>query len=425
MNGLFVTFEPPKLTASVGNVVVSDGVKVEPLSVTQNGSFSEDGVAYSPVTVDVPGLVPTGTINITENGSYDVTDYAEANVDVEGLVPAGALEINENGTYDVTEKASAHVTVKQWDSELTSILDGTATELRDLPVTKIKPYAFYKTDIHQLPSGYVELEYVQSTGTQHIISNIAFNSNTPYRITIDMQGTVSNDSNGVGWNAGGGVYMRNNFYGNGTTSGTTTINGSQRVIVEINITSGTSNYTFTDIYGTMLSSLSRSNTSLRDWAGINYPLFATTDSTGSSPRLAKWTGKIYRFTASVNGALASDFLPASHNGEVGFYDLIGGSFYGNDGTGSFIGGSVIPQDETESIQSADLSVTEIGAYAFCNNDLQSLTLRSNTVCTLGDYALEGTPISDGSGSIYVPANLVDAYKADSSWSAYASQITSI
>ena len=31
------------------------------------------------------GPVPTGTISITENGQYDVTEYASADVDVERL----------------------------------------------------------------------------------------------------------------------------------------------------------------------------------------------------------------------------------------------------------------------------------------------------------------------------------------------------
>ena len=45
-------------------VNVSGDVDVIPLSVTENGTYEEDGVAYSPVTVAVEGLVPFGTLNI-------------------------------------------------------------------------------------------------------------------------------------------------------------------------------------------------------------------------------------------------------------------------------------------------------------------------------------------------------------------------
>lgn len=53
---------------------------------------------------DTGGIIPTGSITITENGEYDVTRKAKAIVDVEGdepiIVP---LEITENGTYTAQE----------------------------------------------------------------------------------------------------------------------------------------------------------------------------------------------------------------------------------------------------------------------------------------------------------------------------------
>lgn len=57
--------------------------------ITSNGTYtasndSADG--YSSVTVNVPssGITPTGSINITTNGTHDVTNYASAVVNVSG-----------------------------------------------------------------------------------------------------------------------------------------------------------------------------------------------------------------------------------------------------------------------------------------------------------------------------------------------------
>lgn len=391
-------FNAPHLSASVGNVTIQGGVDIRPLSVTENGTYQESGVAYSPVTVDVEGLVPSGTLNITENGDYDVTD-----------------------------KASAHVAVKQWDEELTEILDGTATELRDLPsgLTKIKPYAFYSEGKSRVPSGYKELEYAQSTGAQYVLSNLTFSSNATHKVIIDMQGTATNDSVGVGWNAGGGVYFRGDKYGNGLTGGVTSFGSDSRLVVTIDMgTDGTSTYTYADIDGTILETQTRANTSLASWAQVNYPLFAITMSASSAPQWGYYKGRIYGFKAYKNGVLVCDLVPASRNGEVGFYNLVNDTFLTRSGSGSLIGGDVVPPQYADySIESADLSVTEIGECAFYNNALSSLTLRANQVVTLGEYALDGTPLATGTGHIYVPADLVDAYKA--AWTDYAGVITAL
>lgn len=71
--------------------------------------------------------------------------------------------------------------------------------------------------------------------------------------------------------------------------------------------------------------------------------------------------------------------------------------------------------------------TSIDIQAFINTKLATLILRyPDGVCTLKNTsALNGTPIASGTGYVYVPAALVDSYKAATNWSTYAAQFRAI
>lgn len=84
------------------------------IHITENGDYDVTNYAGASVNVEgggSGGFEPSGTIKLTENGTFDIYDYAMAQVEVPGIVPEGTLEITENGTHDVTNYASAEVTV--------------------------------------------------------------------------------------------------------------------------------------------------------------------------------------------------------------------------------------------------------------------------------------------------------------------------
>ena len=73
------------------------------------------------------------------------------------------------------------------------------------------------------------------------------------------------------------------------------------------------------------------------------------------------------------------------------------------------------------------AVTKIRVQSFDGcSALTTLILRSETMATLVDTtAFSNTPIKSGTGYIYVPAALVDSYKAATNWSTYADQFRAL
>lgn len=60
--------------------------------------------------------------------------------------------------------------------------------------------------------------------------------------------------------------------------------------------------------------------------------------------------------------------------------------------------------------------TSIANYGLRNNGkLETLILRSETMCTLSNYALNGTKIFNGTGYVYVPNALVASYQTATNW----------
>lgn len=196
-----------------------------------------------------------------------------------------------------------------------------------------------------LPDGYTQLEYIKSTGTQYIktgvipsndlvahFSNFSAPGNTVnYSVFL---GSQSEDNANDSWQFR--IHPTNNKYlldiYAQTRVQTDIVENCDIVLDSAGITvNGTKT-----VFSTTPSIIS-----------ATYPLWIFASNTGGSafrPSSASFSS----LTLSDASGLLRKYLPAKRNSdsEIGLYDLVTNTFYGNDGTGSFVSGPENIQYET-------------------------------------------------------------------------------
>lgn len=204
----------------------------------------------------------------------------------------------------------------------------------------------------QLPDGYTEVQYIQSSGTQWIDTGFAQNQNS--RFVVDFQ-LVAAPTGSYAWIFEGrdsgpknrhGVYATKSngkwYGGYGATIKNTEIayNLESRITVDFDkniLKIGQTPVTFS------VETFQSTTTTA---------LFAckTGGSVGNYSAVKLYSCQIYD-----NGNPIRDFVPCiDPTGAVGLYDLVDGKFYGNAGTGSFTVGPVVtwetePEEPTETL----------------------------------------------------------------------------
>lgn len=184
-----------------------------------------------------------------------------------------------------------------------------------------------------LPSGYVLLDYIESTGEQYIKLDLPITKDTVCRIKFNLSEPTGNCIMGSSgsfrfFNAGNGTYLdwARGYGGNRLNGGH--INNNTTYDIEFGdwyvknldtadyIIQGTA-------WGDTVSYLS-------DKINLMY--------TSQNPNI-KAKGKFYLSQVIEKGEIVRNLLPCiDPSGAVGMYDLVGQKFYGNAGTGTFVAG---------------------------------------------------------------------------------------
>ena len=193
----------------------------------------------------------------------------------------------------------------------------------------------------KLPSGYTELEYIESSGKQWI--NTGFNPKSTTRVKVSAKFL-------------GGATTSALFGARGTASGTDPKSFTFLVVSQ----KPRSDYFGSSKTGAQTVSTSRveidwnKNVCLIDSDTITHTatsavsdraLYLFAVKTADSASLPA-TMQLYSCAIYDNGTLIRDFVPCKNaSGAVGLYDTVEGQFYANAGTGSFTAGPEVPAPE--------------------------------------------------------------------------------
>ena len=272
------------------------------------------------------------------------------------------------------------------------------------------------TPSSRLPEGYTEVQYIQSTGAQYC--NSGFNPKDTSRIVMDFEFTknsvaspfmsrdIQQDANMFGvFNING--RLRSDF-GNEKKSFSTSLSPLKRMIYDRNQNVCT------------IGSETISNAAASFSAPRPVFLLASNDN-GKADYFTN--GKCYSCQIYDNGTLIRDFVPCIDPTEsVGLYDLVGGKFYGNAGSGVFLAGPpkvTLPEGfaQVEYIQSDGSEFFDTGIVPDANTrvvmDFQLVTAGSTNQCLFGVvgqfsfrwYGSGSAFRSNGSNSVNFPTSI--------------------
>lgn len=187
-----------------------------------------------------------------------------------------------------------------------------------------------------LPSGYTQVEYIESTGTQYIDTGFVPNQDT--RVVCEAIVPIS----GTNWlygartsassNAFAFAASTNGYYTTGYNTKTNSFDASLNSDGVIHIDANKSVTTLTSKNG----SATITGTSGTFTAPCNLTLF------GGNTKGTVTCGSVTIYSCQIydNGTLVRDYVPCTNSaGVAGLYDMANGAFYQNAGTGAFAVGA--------------------------------------------------------------------------------------
>ena len=243
----------------------------------------------------------------------------------------------------------------------------------------LKDYKIYGNSYQRLPQEYQEVEYIESTGTQYIDTEVTGTTTSGLTTYLDAQGTSKALSSNVLFSANGGANAGQWFgFGNTWSSGTGAISDvSYDTRIQVNVTFGTKvEYTLNGVTYSRNGSIGSGTSKIFHGNAGGGNIFYC-------------NAKLYSCKIWNNNILVRDLIPCYRKSDnvIGMYDLVNGVFYTNAGTGTFLKGeNVVPTPEKpieiesvgDPILPGEYQEVEYISNSIAANNIFAYTTSSNT-----------------------------------------------
>ena len=206
----------------------------------------------------------------------------------------------------------------------------------NLPTPTKSGYTFQGWSL--VPSEYQQVEYIQSSGTQYIDTNVLtkqslemnceFSTTTSGRVLFGARTSTTANSLIFGYFTTNSAYVG---FGGASTSYTTTLNAMNGNKHKVKLNSNM--YTIDNVNQTINN---------RGTLSEYYSIYLGSWNTAGTADSRMFIGKIYSFSILDNLKLIRNLIPCYKKTDAdhpGLCDTVTGHFYGNEGTGNFTKGA--------------------------------------------------------------------------------------
>lgn len=196
----------------------------------------------------------------------------------------------------------------------------------------------------QFKSDYVELEYIESTGSQYIDTGVKATGKT----TVDIDFVYIPSGNNIAMYRMFLGLRESNFNFLFCINENSIFGGDYKIQSNLNIPNKTFDFTErnnlktkinNNKYELYINDIKEKEVAIQDFSStINMYMFAFNWDGEATTRAAKF--KFYKCKIYDNDLLIRDFIPVKRKVDnvIGMYDLVEGKFYENNGTGNFVSG---------------------------------------------------------------------------------------